>query len=974
MKYLYKSNIMRTLMMPVFLVFATTLLTYGQTLNPTDDTDSQSDVAAGTNTTLNSSQWCHLFMKFNLSSISGTVTSARLRIYQSSASSAYTLNVNSTNVDTWTEGGTKPTTGSLITSKSATGAVGYQEIDITSTVVAEMGSNKILSLSLTTNLGTWTGFNSRQNASNKPQLVVITSGDTQAPSIPGGLNATTITQTSFTLNWNQSTDNVGVTGYEVFRNGTSIGTTANNAFNVTGLTASTTYSMSVRARDAVPNWSAQSAALSVTTSGNSSATRYEAENAARTGTTVGTSGTGYSGTGYVTGLDATGDKITFTVNVASAGSYPLVIRYQNSCGACEKYQGVKINTASPVYTQFLATSAGWQDKNYGNVSLNAGNNTIEIIKDWGWTDIDYITVGSGGGGNNLTVSPSSLSFAASGGNLNISVTSNVSWTASDNQTWLSVSPGSGSNNAPVTVTAQTNTGTTQRTGSVTISGGGITRTISVTQSGTTATGPVTIGTNFWRVDWGSGWQDYFVSGVNWSTTTNPWRSDFVSDLTPYSVLRFMDWGPTNGSEFVNWSSRIPKTADHYNVTVPLTNGDGSTTTGRGVAYEWQIDLCNKASADMWINIPHKASDDFVRQLARLIRDNLTDRKKVYVEYSNEVWNWGFQQTHYADAQGQARGFVGSYPFKGNTVYINAWWGYYVYRSCQVARIFEEEFAGQTDRLVKVLGTQLGYDNWPDFVATWGDIHPVALQHMAALFQPSINPNNVRFDAYAVAPYWNGNDLASMQASITPLIEKIDEVQRALNNHAPNQMKLICYEAGQDGGNQVANAQNSGIYNVYTDALNRIGAKLQGPLVHYTHVGWDSNHAWGAKQTTSSTLAQSHKYRAIVDWVNANGAGRVRTAREPQEVQEVYEETSASTDVEVYPNPFNSDMLTIDLSGINDQGEKLVGLRDATGKLIQSYIVKEPKLNISRSAIPAAGLYHLRIRSANKARNIKVVVE
>jgi hypothetical protein len=90
-------------------------------------------------------------------------------------------------------------------------------------------------------------------------------GDTAPPSVPAGLSSSTITQTSFRLSWTASTDNVGVTGYEIFRNGTSIGTSATTSFNVTGLTANTTYSMRVRARDAVPNWSAQSAALNVTT-------------------------------------------------------------------------------------------------------------------------------------------------------------------------------------------------------------------------------------------------------------------------------------------------------------------------------------------------------------------------------------------------------------------------------------------------------------------------------------------------------------------------------------------------------------------------------------------------------------------------------------------------------------------------------------------------------------------------------------
>lgn len=89
--------------------------------------------------------------------------------------------------------------------------------------------------------------------------------DTQAPSVPTNLTASNVAQTSFTLTWTASTDNVGVTGYEVFRNGTSVGSTASTTFSLTGLTANTTYSLTVKAKDAAGNTSAASTALSVTT-------------------------------------------------------------------------------------------------------------------------------------------------------------------------------------------------------------------------------------------------------------------------------------------------------------------------------------------------------------------------------------------------------------------------------------------------------------------------------------------------------------------------------------------------------------------------------------------------------------------------------------------------------------------------------------------------------------------------------------
>ena len=61
--------------------------------------------------------------------------------------------------------------------------------------------------------------------------------DTQVLLVPSGLASSAVTQTGFTLTWSASTDNVGVTGYQVFRNGVSVGTPTATTFVVTGLTA-----------------------------------------------------------------------------------------------------------------------------------------------------------------------------------------------------------------------------------------------------------------------------------------------------------------------------------------------------------------------------------------------------------------------------------------------------------------------------------------------------------------------------------------------------------------------------------------------------------------------------------------------------------------------------------------------------------------------------------------------------------------
>jgi mannan endo-1,4-beta-mannosidase len=115
-------------------------------------------------------------------------------------------------------------------------------------------------------------------------------GDTQPPTTPGTPTASGVTASGVTLTWAASTDNTAVTGYEIYRaTGTSggtftlAGTSATNTFTVTGLSPATTYRFYVRARDAVPNFSANSAIITVTTQAGGGGTgpcrvNYSAQN------------------------------------------------------------------------------------------------------------------------------------------------------------------------------------------------------------------------------------------------------------------------------------------------------------------------------------------------------------------------------------------------------------------------------------------------------------------------------------------------------------------------------------------------------------------------------------------------------------------------------------------------------------------------------------------------------------------------
>ncbi|MEV5716135.1 discoidin domain-containing protein [Amycolatopsis mediterranei] len=95
------------------------------------------------------------------------------------------------------------------------------------------------------------------------------SGDTQAPTTPAGLTAGTATATSVPLTWGAATDNVGVTGYDILRNGTAVATSATTSYTDTALTPNTSYTYAVLARDAAGNTSAASTPITIKTAAGS---------------------------------------------------------------------------------------------------------------------------------------------------------------------------------------------------------------------------------------------------------------------------------------------------------------------------------------------------------------------------------------------------------------------------------------------------------------------------------------------------------------------------------------------------------------------------------------------------------------------------------------------------------------------------------------------------------------------------------
>nr|WP_315088050.1 zinc-dependent metalloprotease family protein [uncultured Chryseobacterium sp.] len=159
--------------------------------------------------------------------------------------------VNAANVDIlWsTDGGNTWTTLLAGTPNDGTQAVTIPNTSTTTGRIMVKGSNHIFfdvnNANITVNAGSGTS-------------------DTTAPTAPT-LAASGTTSTSTNLSWSGATDNIGVTGYDVYQGASLIGSTASTSYTVSSLSPSTTYSFTVRAKDAAGNASVSSNTVSVTT-------------------------------------------------------------------------------------------------------------------------------------------------------------------------------------------------------------------------------------------------------------------------------------------------------------------------------------------------------------------------------------------------------------------------------------------------------------------------------------------------------------------------------------------------------------------------------------------------------------------------------------------------------------------------------------------------------------------------------------
>lgn len=162
----------------------------------------------------------------------------------------------------------------------------------------------------------------------------------------------------------------------------------------------------------------------------------------------------------------------------------------------------------------------------------------------------------------------------------------------------------------------------------------------------------------------------------------PFYSVFLDKIAPFSVLRYMDWQQTNNNPMTAWNQRTTLSRFSYG-------------GAEGVPYELIIQLANTTKKDIWICVPHTADTDFITHMAQLFKDQLDPDINIYLEYSNEVWNWIFDQAHYN---------IQHNPFNLNYGRAMA------IKAKKVFDIWHQVFADKKCRVKRVLGIQGGF-NW-----------------------------------------------------------------------------------------------------------------------------------------------------------------------------------------------------------------------------------------------------------------------
>ncbi len=255
------------------------------------------------------------------------------------------------------------------------------------------------------------------DVNNANITVTASTTDTTAPTAPT-LSASGTTTSATNLSWTGATDNVAVTGYDVYQGSALLGSTSSTSYIVNGLSASTTYTFSVKAKDAAGNVSASSNSVSVTTLANTSdTTAPTAPTLSASGTTANATNLSWSGATDnvgVTGYDvyqgsallgSTSSTSYAVTGLSASTTYTFSVKAKDAAGnVSASSNSVNVTTLSNSVTYCTATSTNTNDERIGKVVFRTINNTSTGTA--GYEDFTSISTNvTRGTANTITITP-----------------------------------------------------------------------------------------------------------------------------------------------------------------------------------------------------------------------------------------------------------------------------------------------------------------------------------------------------------------------------------------------------------------------------------------------------------------------------------------------------------------------------------------------------------------------------------------
>ena len=367
-------------------------------------------------------------------------------------------------------------------------------------------------------------------------------------------------------------------------------------------------------------------------------------------------------------------------------------------------------------------------------------------------------------------------------------------------------------------------------------------------------------------------------------TQQLFSDDMLNGLEPFTTIRYLNIDGVNNDPVVfdsngrlvplEWSQRrLPNAASQ-------TSGPGAV----GQAWEYMVALANETNTDLWINVPGSASDDYVTQLANLIKNGstvdgvtyagLNPNLKVDLEFSNEVWGGIAGPTWYNQLAARQRVQAGGSDLNNDgSTDPNVWsQRYYLERSEEITSLFRGVFGADPtyNRLRPILGWQSGNDYFYTSTFSW--------------FEQNHGTPREYFYGMGAANYGSATDLSSVDGFFNSLnadlATQFATTSRLATVATYYGLQTVAYEGGPNSfpstaaQGQVALAASrdprmdayvTQLYKTWYAAGGGLASVYNGPYGMYS----PSQQYALAETSSKSNPMSSPKYRGIVKLTQAS---------------------------------------------------------------------------------------------------------